>query len=340
MHLTTALLCNYAFSAAAAAAETKYTISGANGNEAYIIGAADDPPVRAIPGQVVEFTFEVALPTHPLAIRTTLADSSNQGAVAYAASAVTDGGTSAGAVVSFTVPTGASVPELYYQCTNHPAMHGVITVTLCGDGTTSEDCETEAPSILPKGMVAVELYIGGGCGGPNLAPTSLNLACPYYPQVPDSSGVYPCTKFHDISQDSCPEKDPKEYTVDLYDCVGGVPRFNRATYSDDTCQTACLNCPLNIFKDNTAMIPMDGTCTDLQGGQYSLKVTAVDPQAACNEINSYANNPPTPNNPPNNPPTPNNPPNNPPTVPSAGATLVVGSLLPATLLALIGLVFL
>jgi hypothetical protein len=90
----------------------------------YTINALPDPPFTFQRG--VTYVFQLSsLPTHPFWIKTNLTGDFTGGAARYT-NGVVNNGAASGSIL-FTVP--ASAPDtLFYQCGNHSAMTGTLTI--------------------------------------------------------------------------------------------------------------------------------------------------------------------------------------------------------------------
>src|SRR5262249_10251627 len=142
-----ALLCALSTLALARAAWAADFTVGIDGFTAYTINGVDNSPLTLVRGRT--YTFAVNSPGHPFYIKT--AQVTAPGSTYDAA--VTNNGLTSG-TLTFVVPTAAP-STLYYQCSVHAVMTGVINVV-----SAAPVAATGRGSVLV--LATVFLIIGGG----------------------------------------------------------------------------------------------------------------------------------------------------------------------------------
>lgn len=100
---------------------TTFTVTGVNAPSSYTVNGTDNASLTLQRGQT--YTFNISASGHPFYIMSVQGTNTGN---AYS-TGVTGNGTSSG-TLTFTVPAGAP-NTLYYDCSIHSSMTGVITVT-------------------------------------------------------------------------------------------------------------------------------------------------------------------------------------------------------------------
>lgn len=103
-----------------------------NGFGAWTIDGTDNPPLTLLRGKTYAFALQDVSTVHPFYINTTNAT----GSASQYNNGVTNNGATGSTVIIFSVPQGAP-DSLHYNCGNHAAMNGPITIisdTLFADG--------------------------------------------------------------------------------------------------------------------------------------------------------------------------------------------------------------
>ena len=111
-----------------ATAGTATTFNVANGGfTSWMFDGVANPPLTLVRGQTYQFALQDVPSNHPFYINTI----NTTGTGSQYTTGVTNNGATGNAVVQFTVPMGA--PDLlHYNCSNHDAMNGPITVVADG----------------------------------------------------------------------------------------------------------------------------------------------------------------------------------------------------------------
>ena len=120
--------------APAAWAGNTFTIV-ANGTGAWRIDGVDNPPLTLERGQTYTFQLQNVNAIHPFNINTT--DTTGSGSRYNVG--VTNNGATGNTAITFVVPAAAP-NTLHYNCGNHGAMNGTITIT-DADGIFADDFE-------------------------------------------------------------------------------------------------------------------------------------------------------------------------------------------------------
>ncbi|MGZ5543762.1 MAG: cupredoxin domain-containing protein [Limisphaerales bacterium] len=100
---------------------TTFNVSAANAPTSYTINTQDNPPITVQRG--ITYTFNLNTSGHPFYIMSVQGTNT---ANAYTNGVTGNGGTSG--TLTFVVPAGAP-NTLYYDCSIHSGMTGIITVT-------------------------------------------------------------------------------------------------------------------------------------------------------------------------------------------------------------------
>jgi hypothetical protein len=103
-----------------------------SGTTAWLIDGVANPALTMIRGQTYEFALQNTPANHPFNINTT----NTTGSGSLYNDGVTNNGATGTTTITFVVPMGAP-DSLHYNCGNHPAMNGPITIltdNIFGDG--------------------------------------------------------------------------------------------------------------------------------------------------------------------------------------------------------------
>lgn len=103
-----------------------------NGFDAWTIDGTDNPPLTLARGRTYAFALQGVSAVHPFNINTT----NTTGSANLYNNGVTNNGATGSTVITFSVPQDAP-DSLHYNCGNHDAMNGPITIisdTLFVDG--------------------------------------------------------------------------------------------------------------------------------------------------------------------------------------------------------------
>lgn len=106
----------------AGTADVTYTVTN-NGAGAWRLNSIDNPPLTLIRGKTYAFALQGVGASHPFNINTI----NTTGATNLYNDGVTNNGATGSTVVTFVVPTNAP-DSLHYNCGNHAAMNGPITI--------------------------------------------------------------------------------------------------------------------------------------------------------------------------------------------------------------------
>jgi hypothetical protein len=102
------------------AGTTTFSVSVENAPSSYTINNLANPSMTLQRGQT--YTFNVNTPNHPFYIMTVQSTDTGNAYSGATSNGMTNG------TMTFSVPTSAPA-QLYYNCSNHAAMTGVITIT-------------------------------------------------------------------------------------------------------------------------------------------------------------------------------------------------------------------
>ncbi|HMM66167.1 MAG TPA: hypothetical protein PKC03_04435 [Dokdonella sp.] len=94
-----------------------------SGMTSWVIDGADNPPLTLLRGRTYEFVMQNVSAVHPFNINTTNAT----GSASQYNNGVTNNGATGTQTLTFVVPANAP-DSLHYNCGNHAAMNGPITI--------------------------------------------------------------------------------------------------------------------------------------------------------------------------------------------------------------------
>ena len=121
-YLALALTLFVAGFAHAGGADVTFAVTN-NGFGAWTIDGTDNPPLTLLRGKTYAFTLQGVSAAHPFNINTT----DTTGSANLYNDGVTNNGATGSTTITFVVP--ASAPDsLHYNCGNHAAMNGPITI--------------------------------------------------------------------------------------------------------------------------------------------------------------------------------------------------------------------
>jgi len=106
----------------AGAADVTYTVTN-NGFGAWTLNSVDNPALTLIRGKTYAFALQGVSAAHPFNINTI----NTTGAANLYNNGVTNNGATGSTIVTFVVPSDAP-DSLHYNCGNHAAMNGPITI--------------------------------------------------------------------------------------------------------------------------------------------------------------------------------------------------------------------
>ena len=106
----------------AGTADVTYTVTN-NGFGAWTLNSVDNPALTLIRGKTYAFALQGVSASHPFNINTI----NTTGAANLYNNGVTNNGATGSTVVTFVVPSDAP-NSLHYNCGNHAAMNGPITI--------------------------------------------------------------------------------------------------------------------------------------------------------------------------------------------------------------------
>lgn len=120
-----ALLAALAYAGTATAGPvTSTTFSIVNsGASSWVFDGVNNPPLTLVRGQTYNFALQNTPANHPFNINTI----NTTGAASQYNNGVTNNGGTGTTIIQFVVPMGAP-DSLHYNCGNHPAMNGPITI--------------------------------------------------------------------------------------------------------------------------------------------------------------------------------------------------------------------